>query len=1028
MSSLVELIFSAVGTEATADRVKKVAAAIDENARGLLKAGVVSEALAQGTAALTKIVDDESSAMRRNTLAAAEAAAVKKRLAAAEAEAAALAQKNQSAQTTSLLAFGAAALSARAIYSQLMGAIGDGAALQGLSARTGENIRDLVVLQQEFKNAGLGSDVLARSANLLEKVLGGLDAAGGPANLTLRRLGTSVEALKPLPLSQQLEVLNQGFARIDNQSDRAAIAMKLFGRSGGELLQVFANPHALREAEEQAGRLGSTMERDAAVFHDIEVRLNGVTTRIKELWVAAAEQLVPALRDVTNLLGGLNLSGLGSVLGAAGPTAGAGLLALWGGNALEGQIAKLGPKVKGTIYEGIVAAATDAAGLFVPTLLAGLGVALTIQIVAGIVDAMNQSQIQGMFDHMKDVRAPAQKFRDRAATEMTTEGFAKIAADTRTELIGLMGKRTALSGQIASRENGALFLDVEARQEFDTLTEKIRKLQADLQNIYSKTAEVGTRLAANQLAAARAAIAPLVAEMAVLEKKHEKLLLQAGDPSGELKHLQTERAAKEAELAKVPPGLNDEEKKARALNLENQILELRKEEHEVQSKIDAEAKRTAGEEVRRAVFALETRAARAAATGNEELANQLKEQAKIKGAIGTLDGIDLQLAKDRIDAEHQIWQQQNAQKKAREQVSAERTALENSLAAIREQLTDLEANYTRTEADKWQDRKAAIAQEIVTLQAAMHTDQLRAKLARGRGDEHTAAIYDQSASATGQKRAGAQHEQARLGPDPHDWVANTKKNLTDLQSQVGTTAQRIARSITGTIGGAFDSASQHVTAFLLRTESLGQMIGRIGLNIEQSLVGAIVDMGVRWVEQLALIGAQWVATKLGMAAADKSVAAASVAANVPIAAAQSALWAAPAALATIASFGGAAIAAPGEIAGAMAATAILAALPGFRVGGFVPGAEDQLAGGVHGGEFVFSAPAVRSFGVENLSAMHASALRPAASPSFGTAAGAGGSDGPPNLHVYLDRSAYLRAMRSDVRGIFHELYDQKARS
>jgi hypothetical protein len=245
-------------------------------------------------------------------------------------------------------------------------------------------------------------------------------------------------------------------------------------------------------------------------------------------------------------------------------------------------------------------------------------------------------------------------------------------------------------------------------------------------------------------------------------------------------------------------------------------------------------------------------------------------------------------------------------------------------------------------------------------------------------------------------------------------------------NQVGTGAQRAAHAITSGIGGAFDSASSHLRAFASGTETLGETISGIGQGIRQSIIGAIVDMGVRWVENLVIMGAQWVATKLGMAAADKGIAAAGVAANVPIALAQSALWAGPATLATIATFGTAAAVAPEEIALAMATTQGLALA---SEGGFFPGDPAAARGIFHGDEFIFSAPAVRNIGVENLTALHAAGrAAPVAAGSLAAAAGGGSSRGAPQNHYHFwDRAQLMAAMASDLRGIAHGVYDERQR-
>ncbi|MGA2444095.1 MAG: hypothetical protein ABSG50_01550 [Opitutaceae bacterium] len=181
-------------------------------------------------------------------------------------------------------------------------------------------------------------------------------------------------------------------------------------------------------------------------------------------------------------------------------------------------------------------------------------------------------------------------------------------------------------------------------------------------------------------------------------------------------------------------------------------------------------------------------------------------------------------------------------------------------------------------------------------------------------------------------------------------------------TSLGSQGQQIAGLLQNTLGQTVSGISQGITGWITGTEKWGDSLRQIGSSILQTIIQTIVQIGI-----------QWVVTQIMMAVAGKTIAAASTAALVPIAMMQSAIWAAPATLATIASWGGAAAAAPFEIAGAIGATEAMG-LVGAKEGGYFPGEEGQAAGIFHGGEFVFSAPAVRALGAQTLGAMHTAAL------------------------------------------------------
>jgi hypothetical protein len=239
--------------------------------------------------------------------------------------------------------------------------------------------------------------------------------------------------------------------------------------------------------------------------------------------------------------------------------------------------------------------------------------------------------------------------------------------------------------------------------------------------------------------------------------------------------------------------------------------------------------------------------------------------------------------------------------------------------------------------------------------------------------------------------------------------------MNDLLKSLGTTSQQIAQSITSTIGNAFNSIRENIVRAITVTGDWKRAISQIGLSIEQSLVGAFVNMAVQWAEKLVIMKVEWLAMRLGMAAADKGVAASSTAALVPLALATSAIWAAPAALATIATFGGAAAAAPMEIAASMAASQGLALASS---GGFFPGDPTKARGIFHGDEFVLSAPAVRNLGGgAAVTALHQAALQGPAQAAAAKAMTGGGRT--PNIHTYIDKAVFMRAIAPDVEAIAH---------
>ncbi len=156
--------------------------------------------------------------------------------------------------------------------------------------------------------------------------------------------------------------------------------------------------------------------------------------------------------------------------------------------------------------------------------------------------------------------------------------------------------------------------------------------------------------------------------------------------------------------------------------------------------------------------------------------------------------------------------------------------------------------------------------------------------------------------------------------------------LGGLQQQLaslGTTGDRVAKTIQTSIGGAFDAVSKNLTGLIMGTESWHDALRNIYNTIATDLVQGIVKMFTEWVEQRAIAGVASMLWSAREGAADTE-------AKTP-----------GAVLGSISSFGVAAV------VGVAAIVAAMAAFGGFAEGGFTsPGPLDRPAGVVHAGEWV----------------------------------------------------------------------------
>ncbi len=819
----------------------------------------------------------------------------------------------------------AAATSTTAALSGITGALDFGGQLVDLRARTGQVVRDLVVMNRAFETSGIGAANTAPMIGLLQKAISGLNEEGGKTDGVFKRLGTSAEALKSMSALDQMRTLTRAFETITDPSERAALAMQLFGRSGAQMLQLLGDSSALTTAEREVGRLAVRVAENAAKFDEIGDRLSLAKLRLQEFFVVAAEKAIPSLEKMADLIDRFNPSvlgaGLGNALAIASAIGGAAFVKKLDTYVLDWatkQGAPIGQKFAGSFLAPLT-------GSLARILPIGLAAVIGTEVLKGLVGAyaeFRNQQLAGAnagFDAVAKVRGRVSNVRSDGDVKSALAEIKELESATQTVLA-------------AEESRFALFRN-------DRAIASYREQLAMLQSL--------TGILTGEMAPA------LIAQNKLLDQAaaHAKRLVEAKEFLSSDAAQKLREGIADAQAARADP--TERLGNLRAyLGLQERILSAGRTE---------------------------------AAAGRDNAINQanmLRATAERERMLKEIGEIEMKIARSTAE-------------------QAQR-GLEIQKRIFSGQRADIEGNLAKTEAEKFPARKAILEQEIDAQRRYVEILQKR----------HDATT-DQAARATlgGEVRSGLgglsdlENQRAGMGADPNSWLQQSLSALTQLQNQWGTTAQQIGQTISGTIGGAVTTVSQGLTGWIIRAgdwrQKLLQGAQTIGVNVVQS----IVQMGVTWVGNLGVMAAKWLATKIGLMAAEKGLAAASVAALLPIAAAQSAVWSGPATLATIASFGGAAAQAPFSIAGAIGTTQALSAIPGFLDGDFTGGRRGRIAGFVHGEEFVFSAPAVDALGVDNLRSAHEAALSGdsgAAASAIGGGAGAGVGAGGLDLRAALN--------------------------
>lgn len=215
-------------------------------------------------------------------------------------------------------AAGAAAMAGLAVAATgVRQALDLGGKLSDLATQTGMTAGRILVLQEAFKQAGLGADEVAPSVNKLQRAI----VEGGQGVATYARafesIGLRIQDLQALSPAEQFEKVGQAINSVANPTDRAAAAMQIFGRSGGKLLTLFSDGGALTSAANTIGGQAAIMDKNSAVFDRVSDLLSTTSTKLQGVFVGMAESIAPAILPLLERLNQIDLTALGQQLGSA---------------------------------------------------------------------------------------------------------------------------------------------------------------------------------------------------------------------------------------------------------------------------------------------------------------------------------------------------------------------------------------------------------------------------------------------------------------------------------------------------------------------------------------------------------------------------------------------------------------------------------------------------------------------------------------------------------------------------------------
>lgn len=201
---------------------------------------------------------------------------------------------------------------AQSALQQFDAALAMGGRLDDLSQRTGEAAGNLLLLERAFNNAGAGADKVGPAINKLQQFMVNANNGAEAQTGILDRLGVSMEALIGKTPIEQMQIFASRIATIQDPAERAAAAMAIFGKSGGELLPILRSfDSEITKARGQLGSLPQIMNDSAQSFAAVEEQMVIINGKFTEFTAGILQKALPALQGFTEQLTKVDAAALG---------------------------------------------------------------------------------------------------------------------------------------------------------------------------------------------------------------------------------------------------------------------------------------------------------------------------------------------------------------------------------------------------------------------------------------------------------------------------------------------------------------------------------------------------------------------------------------------------------------------------------------------------------------------------------------------------------------------------------------------
>lgn len=212
----------------------------------------------------------------------------------------------------SFVALAGAAVAAAAVVNRQAENIAD---FQGLAEKIGDSAEAVASLKLASDVSGVALDSVAAASVKLTSALAKTDDEAKGVGAAIGAIGLNVEEFKRLSPVEQIDAVAQAFAGYEDNAQKTAVAVQLFGKSGAELIPLFNDladgaERQVTLTQEQIEAADAYTKQVARLRSEIDSLVQTTAADAIPALSAMAQMLQDVLRYSTSATEGVNLFGL----------------------------------------------------------------------------------------------------------------------------------------------------------------------------------------------------------------------------------------------------------------------------------------------------------------------------------------------------------------------------------------------------------------------------------------------------------------------------------------------------------------------------------------------------------------------------------------------------------------------------------------------------------------------------------------------------------------------------------------------